>query len=430
MFPNLQSLSLTGVELSDISLLESILPLISNLISFKLFHTDDNHIEKLFSLLPKIHLRTLILPRLFFPLPLNIDYSSIRKLVIVECGLYQLHQFMRNIPLLKYFQIGRFYRSDDYIQNYIKRFSYDYFMSELNYLINLTIVTYRNSDEHFINANRWEHLINSSLPCLKNFRFVFEYPDWSTRDSIETELTKFQSDFWCEEHQWYTEYTFSKTIGQIYTIPYLLNKFEIRSNMERYSNHQFENIHEDTFTNVTELTTVYSNILMGKCQLEFPHVTTMKLEMIFKSSKLRINAKELKRIVKLSNVKHLIIPSYFGIETLSDLSELLIEMPQISSINIGSNSLKSLFQDDHLCQYFNKKITKLNLTDSSDCSMDHLFDLKQFCEIFSNLEELRCNIDQYDSFLFLLKSLPKLSCITVFSLTFPCDSILKWSEQH
>lgn len=452
IFPHLQSLSLTAVQQSDLFLLESMFALISNLTSFKLFHTDNNTIEKLFRMLPKIHLQTLTFPRLFFHFESTSEFLSITKLIIAQCGLYQLHQFMINIPHLKYFKIEHFNKTYSFIWDYLKRLPYDYYMAELNDLIimncedqfeniasilkrtpnlnNLTIATYGNTDQDMIDANLWQTLIDSSLPYLNNFQFVFQCLDWCDRHLTETKFQKFQSDFWCQQHRWYTEYTFAKNIGEIYTIPYLLNTFEIRSNMERYSNHQLENTHEDTFKHVTDLTTVYSNIVMEKCQLFFAHVTSMKLEMIFESPKLRINSKELKMIVKLTNVKHLIIPSYFGMETLSDLSELLVEMQHISSLNICSNSLKSLFKDDYLCQYFNEKITKLKLTDSSDYFMDHSLDLKQFCDIFSNLEELQCNIDQYDSFLFLLKSLPKLSLVTVFSPRFPSHSVIDWPEEY
>jgi hypothetical protein len=107
--------------------------------------------------------------------------------------------------------------------------------------------------------------------------------------------------------------------------------------------------------------------------------------------------------------------------------ELLKEAPQVSSLDMCSGVLISLFTNDELCKYLNKMITELNITDSRNSSMDDSCDLKQFCKIFSNLEQLSCNLDQLQSLLFLVKHLPKLSRITTFSFIFTCDSVY-WLE--
>ncbi len=39
---------------------------------------------------------------------------------------------------------------------------------------------------------------------------------------------------------------------------------------------------------------------------------------------------------------------------------------------------------------------------------------EEFCRIFSNLEQLKCNVDQANDLLFLLSHLPKLSILKVY----------------
>jgi hypothetical protein len=134
-------------------------------------------------------------------------------------------------------------------------------------------------------------------------------------------------------------------------------------------------------------------------------------------------------IVNLSNMKHLVIAYHCKLETPSVLLELLKEAPQLSSLDIRSGLLISLFNDDELCKYLNKMITELNITENHNSSMDDSCDLNQFCRTFSNIEQLSCNLDQLDSLLFLVKHLPKLLRITTFSFRFTCDSVY-WLENR
>jgi hypothetical protein len=127
-------------------------------------------------------------------------------------------------------------------------------------------------------------------------------------------------------------------------------------------------------------------------------------------------------IINLSNLKQLDI-SHCELKTPAVLFELLKDASQLSSLDIHSDVFKSLFDDDELCKYLNKMITKLNVKEEPRCAMDDSCDLNKFSKTFSNLEQLICILDQLDSFLFLLKHLPKLSYINVFSFRFTCWDI-------
>jgi hypothetical protein len=115
-------------------------------------------------------------------------------------------------------------------------------------------------------------------------------------------------------------------------------------------------------------------------------------------------------------VKYLAILDDCRLETLFVLKELFKQTPQLSSLKIVPDVLISLFDDDELCKYLNK-INKLNIVYCRHTSSFHSIDLNKFCEIFSNIEQLICTIDQSDAVLFLLKYLPKLSRMNIFSTT-------------
>jgi hypothetical protein len=68
----------------------------------------------------------------------------------------------------------------------------------------------------------------------------------------------------------------------------------------------------------------------------------------------RGDIESLKRIVNLSNIKHLDIGTTCRIESSLILFKILKEAPQLSSMRIDPSALISLINDDELCKYFNK----------------------------------------------------------------------------
>ncbi|CAF0875515.1 unnamed protein product [Adineta steineri] len=76
--------------------------------------------------------------------------------------------------------------------------------------------------------------------------------------------------------------------------------------------------------------------------------------------------------------------------------------------------LENLFGTDELCKYLNKMITKLYLPVPYGyggwyCSPK----IKQLCQIFSNLEQLSCDIEKLDILLFVIQNLSKLTFLHV-----------------
>jgi hypothetical protein len=59
-------------------------------------------------------------------------------------------------------------------------------------------------------------------------------------------------------------------------------------------------------------------------------------------------------------------------------------------------------------------IRKLDIYKYHSSSFKYRYQLEEFCRIFSNLEQLKCNIDQTNDLLYLLNHLPKLSFLNAY----------------
>jgi hypothetical protein len=131
--------------------------------------------------------------------------------------------------------------------------------------------------------------------------------------------------------------------------------------------------------------------------------------------------------MNLSNLKHIDFSENCRIETSKVLLEFLKEAPQLSSITSYISQLSSFFDDDELCKYLNKMIKKFTVPDTSFRSFKNLNELTKFCQMFSNLEQLTCKINQLDELLYLLNHLSKLSFLKVY-VTLAGDSKSSFSR--
>jgi hypothetical protein len=91
--------------------------------------------------------------------------------------------------------------------------------------------------------------------------------------------------------------------------------------------------------------------------------------------------------------------------------EILKQTPQLFSLTIDWNKLKLIFNDSKLCKYLNKMIKKLRINADHNAFVNNFFEVEQFCEVFSNVEHLRCEIYREKNLSFLLFRLPKLSSL-------------------
>ena len=93
------------------------------------------------------------------------------------------------------------------------------------------------------------------------------------------------------------------------------------------------------------------------------------------------------------------------------LLEILKEASNLSSIHISPHIIVSLFSNNNLQKYLNKMIKKLKISGSSEYIFSKPAQMEQFCTIFSNIEDLTCEVREAKYLSFLLNRLPKLSMI-------------------
>jgi hypothetical protein len=68
-------------------------------------------------------------------------------------------------------------------------------------------------DPDIVDASRWQRLITTSLPLLDVFKFKFSVRLQYDDNDIVDKFQQFRSDFWHQQHHWYTEYVLDKGRG-------------------------------------------------------------------------------------------------------------------------------------------------------------------------------------------------------------------------
>jgi hypothetical protein len=281
-----------------------------------------------------------------------------------------------------------------------------------------SLTVFADYNENMIDAGRWEHLITSSLSYLKTFKFKFDVSGIHINENIVKNFEGFQSDFWEVQRYWCTEYVFSKNTAVIYTLPYPSNTYTISPDPVRYFN-KMMNI-SNPFDNVTDVILSTNIPMVIEDQSYFSNVTSLTIDHTF-DFLLSIGdllehkfVQFLKRIINLSHLKHLDIQSSKSLESSLILLEILKQAPQVSSLDIHQNALMLSFNGNELCKYMNKMIRKLYVYGSSYLSSDSSGLMKQFCRVFSEIEDLECNYDKVDDVLYLLCHLTKLTVLKIF----------------
>ncbi|CAF0875534.1 unnamed protein product [Adineta steineri] len=344
-FVHLRSLTLTKLKKKNLKDLKTMLPSMTELFSFRMINCD-YQTEEILCTLPLSQLRTLIIPKLPRNLKLMDKASSITNLTISFRDFDDLSLIFNSISKLKYLKIEniqRFYSSIETkniysINNYATylnkliitkfRAGVDDLFILLKQTPNLRSLTINALFNRYrINADEWEDLINSSLSYLSVFKFNFEW-EVVNRDEneISDKLKQFQSDFWCKQHHWYTEYILSTYRASIYTIPYAFDSYSLKLKTNRYSI-QIMNNNVITFDNVEDLT-VDPGAITEEYQYRFSYVTSLTFQYAiacnYSDHFLRMeDMKHLKIIVNLSHVKHL---SLTMLHNLGKLEPVLTEI--------------------------------------------------------------------------------------------------------
>lgn len=428
---HLQSLTLIHIEEIHIPKLKFFLPRMHQLHSIRLIEMSNGMMggNELLTILPLANLRMLTIPILT-----QIDTTSIiTHLSITDCSLDQIiYWLMKCTPRLKYLTIANLckassqwrYDSRDYhpvvhlkqliIQNLA--YSFEEFASLIKQMPNLRHLAICTLDNLcMIHADQWEDFIGSFLPNLKQFQFIFGvYYHKKNRSDILAKFQQFERDFWSKEHRWFIEYVFDAHSAVIYTVPYLLNTYRLSSSMERYSNQSKESCH--TFDHVRDLV-LCDEMLREKSLDYFPQVTSLELTIYPKRDRNSIlpmgYIQSLKTTMDLYHLKHLDISSYTHMNA-SFLMELCQATPQLVFLTINRSLLSVLLGDRSLCEYLNERIRKIDVYKNDQNTFQNTQETEQFCELFPNINELICGINQSDQLLTLLNHSSNLSIMTVF----------------
>jgi hypothetical protein len=325
-FTSLRSLTLTEVAQKNVDKLKLMLPLLPASCSIHLIDRDsERHGEPLLLGTDKYETYPETpTPRNHFPLIFNM--SLVTRLTLACCSCVDLSQLFRYLSKLKYLNVGYISSNSSWTERYtsfsngravhlkqliLRCFSQEF--ANLEMLVKQTpklksLMMISNDCKDMFDAHRWENLITSSIPLLTVFKFQFccssqYFETENNAIAIADKFEKFQSNFWQEQHHWYTEFSYNSSRTNIFTIPYMSNSASY-DDLPKKSN---------LFDNITYLSIYLWNDIK-KDQLHLKNVTELELD----TGKYAPDKHDdgiierecfefLKRIINLSKLKHLII---------------------------------------------------------------------------------------------------------------------------
>ncbi|CAF1494512.1 unnamed protein product [Adineta steineri] len=342
--------------------------------------------------------------------------SSVTSLRIYLCTLSELLTLLNYTSMLKYIKIDMCsdydMRSDfskicavhlkQLYLNYSST-SFERFELLLKCVPNLKIFSiYDDNADNTIDADRWQHLVKSSLPLLRVFNFNFSCRYSESYDKILIKLSPFQTDFW-HQHNWYINYVIDDGRHSVYTVPYTPTHYTLTSTMKKYNSSSTNDLNE--FDNVKYLS-LFSNAITDDSSWYFRNVQSLSLassrDRRDEDDEYELKIEHLKKMVNLSNIIELEITKRCVIKS-ELLFEILKQMPNISSLILKKQITSSFYTHHELCELLNKKIKILDFTYPSCDHYIVIQDLDWFCKTFSNVEELQCDIDNVDDVLLILR---------------------------
>jgi hypothetical protein len=427
-FSQLQSLVLININFDNIEKIESMLPSLENLhrFSFDCWYRKDN----LPMIIPLPKIQILSIPYLDSNLSIDkIQFITYLK-VSDSCTLARLCTFLKFALMLKYLNINELSQNNDQllitdiqancltslIVKKIRQPTFSFLEILLRQTPNLeNLILSTEDSEEILDSLHWKHLISSLLKHLKIFKFKFfiEFRKFNNIIStIEEIFDQFQNDFWHKEHPWHTVLILDDDYAIISTIPFYSNEFILKQNTNIYSNNNF-----DLFRKMKNLK-LCNEWMKNISHYYFSNIKSLILSYhIFDIQQIE----SIKININLFNLNFLGIEENCRIESSSIILQILKQTPNLSSITIPRDILILSFNNNELCKYFNKMIKKLNI--SRNCNNENVHgmiyynELPQFCQIFSNLEQLRCCIANWNDLIIILNQLPKLSHLkTIFLL--------------
>ena len=281
-----------------------------------------------------------------------------------------------------------------------------------------------------IDADQWRQLIVNEWRLLNVFKFVFRLRiEDDDQTTVVDELQRFQSVLRHRQHPWYTEYIRSKNEAFLYTVPFMLDSYEITFRRERYYSHPIGKM--NVFAKVTNLT-VNMPMLLGIDQYYFPNVKSLTLINEFaveKNHSSHFKSSSLAMLANLLSLNHLEISSKCYWISTAILLQLIRDALYLSSLKTDMTILFLLFKTRQLqCL---KTIKNLDVTGRSSKRRLNCEDMTSICQIFPNMEEFRCTINGLGILQAVIGHLSKLSRMRAFHYnTTVWEYGNDWLEDH
>ena len=446
-FSHLRSLTLSMANEKEMKILESILPSLSNLYYLRYDSRDET--DTIISTLPLSNVRKLNVIEFSTCTLLTQKSLLITHLTLYRCEVNDFSKVLKYAPMLKYLQVENLEGDDNSASNELNltnpmaisltQLNLGTYHVEFNHVemilkqtpnLKILILYTASDNDDIIDANRWENLISSTLPHLYIFRFCFNFfltykskIDWSTNGGFD-KCKQFENDFWTKQHHWCTAYEWNNMLITIFTVPYCEDFYELRSDTELYCDNSMID-KPNLFDDVT-LLDFSLNASLENSDLKFSNVQSITIQKEHDFNRSRADSISLRNLmqfiynnVNLSKLRDLELWPSFGIESVSTFFlEILKDAPHLSSISIYISDLLPLLNNDELCTYFNKMITKLQLYQKYDGRFIPFDELKEVWKIFYNVEKLTCSgVSDLDNVVELLNRLPNLLNLSIWSST-------------
>ncbi|CAF1304756.1 unnamed protein product [Didymodactylos carnosus] len=296
-------------------------------------------------------------------------------------------------------------------------------------------------DRDLFDGQKWEQLISTGLPMLKKLQFKCSSSNVCGTINARQVLCSFKTDFWLLKHKWFIAFNYDNDNAEnIYTVPYpdkehnlnLSPSMAFMSTLLSSNNTTTERSKRNgIYRNVKELILLPSTSVTEASRLGCYYNNVESLT--FLDRNMTIKTHDLTELIHFLPIKHLtvqyrIVPQLF--------LKLLKGCTNLSSLTIAASALMSAtndFNDQQICVQLNKKIKKYNIINSFNAC--YINNVEQFCQIFSNVEQLRVNVSSVDDFLIVVKQMKQLSfakiqCYDKNMFSTSENDISLWIRQH
>ena len=449
-FTQLEALIFSNLEMTSINKISSMLPSLPNLQYFSIDNELTYEHDVLRSLLEST-VKTVVIQTTPHQAWFSHSFMSLTHLTVFYCSVTGLCHFFKYTPMLQNLNIKKLVSARHPLLNqvstphinliHLKRLAIHYYDGlfdalevVLEHIPNLKyFMLHFTGDSDVADANRWRNLIRNVLPLLDVFKFLFRLDLEDVQHRVTDPFPLFQTDFWQHQHHWYTEYIVNKNEALIYTVPYMLDRYEIKSMAKRCYSHPLNN--GDVFAKVANLTVDVSAMDVID-QYHFPHVQSLTLD----NERVEENhdyafikhkdISSIKSMANLCNITHLEITPKFRWKSPSIICQLMNETDHLSSFKTDKTTLFQLLKNRQLCERL-KMMKKLDISDvcmNAELSCEQI---KKVCQVFSNMEEFQCEINHVDILQTAMDHLSKLGKIRFFSFkTFLWNFRNIWLKEH